>query len=67
MIKSLFCMVTGHRVNRNRVWHDGRNFRTKCTQCREPMIRELGEWRRFDLESDADETRQPHPHTGEAA
>lgn len=67
MIKSLICLATGHSVNRNRVWHDGQSFRTKCEQCKTPMIRDRTGWRRFDAETDGSENRQAHPNKGKAA
>lgn len=67
VIKSLFCFASAHVVNRRRVWHDGRNFRTRCQRCREPLIRDKGNWRIFDIERDGSDVRHSHPHTGEAA
>ncbi len=67
MIKPLMCLAKGHSVNRNRVWHDGRNYRSRCTVCSRPLLRDHGNWRKFDLQEDASEARELHPRTGEIA
>lgn len=67
MIKSMICMASGHNVNRGRVWHDGRNFRTKCTRCGTAMLRDRDGWRKFDADADQAEDRMPHPSQREMA
>lgn len=61
MILSPVCRLWNHKVNRQRVWHDGLNFRTKCVLCRSLLIREHAGWREFDADRDHNEARQPHP------
>ena len=62
MFDSMICRISDHRVNRRRVWHDGVHFRTKCTRCDTPLIRDTRDgWRRFDEERDLAFERQPHP------
>lgn len=48
MLRSLICAFVGHRVNRNRVRHDGRDFIGHCRRCHAPMVREPDGWRRMD-------------------
>lgn len=67
MLKSALCKFAGHSINRHRVWHDGRNFRTRCQSCGIAMIRDRGGWREFDFATDASKHRSPHPVTGEIA
>ncbi|MCP5383591.1 MAG: hypothetical protein H6920_08115 [Sphingomonadaceae bacterium] len=67
MVRSLICKFAGHSIDRQRVWHDGRNFRCKCQSCGKPMLRDRNGWREFDLDADVDVTRAPHPVTGEVA
>lgn len=45
-------MVVGHRVNRRKVWHDGRQFRTHCRRCKLDMVRGSGGWRPYNFEID---------------
>ncbi len=66
MIKRLKCLTNSHSVNRRRVWHDGHNYRTRCSACATPLIRSFGEWRKFDVQRDAEDSRKMHPTTGEA-
>jgi len=65
VLKSLFCRVAGHRVNRRRVWNDQLDFRTNCERCGVPMLRDRHGWREFDSERDASTMRDPHPHSFE--
>lgn len=67
MLKSLKCLVTGHNVNRHRVWHDNQNFRTKCTSCETPLIRIQGDWQVFDPDKFETEGRAAHPVRGDVA
>ncbi len=60
MIMQTVCQIAGHTINRNRVWHDALDFRSKCTRCGKPLIRTDKGWRQWQL-SDEDERRQPHP------
>ena len=66
MLKSVKCRLVGHHVNRNRVWHDGMSYRTKCESCRTPMLRTLSGWRPFDEATDGSDNRGAHPTTGRA-
>ncbi|KWV95696.1 hypothetical protein ASS64_00115 [Erythrobacter sp. AP23] len=62
MLSSVICKVGSHNVNRRRVWHDGINFRTKCTRCSAPLIRDHQKgWRPLDEERDLRAERLPHP------
>ena len=63
MLKSVFCRIIGHRVNRRRVWNDQLNFRTSCHRCGIPLLRDGGGWREFDGERDASVLRQGHPRS----
>lgn len=67
MIKSLLCLAKGHTVNRNRVWHDGQNFRTRCASCNTQMLRDRNGWRKFDESTDSGKGRLPHPRVRELA
>lgn len=60
MLRMFFCAFDRHRINHKRVWHDGLNFRTKCRDCRKPLIRDADGWRRFDEETDSDHRRLAH-------
>ena len=61
------CKLSSHRINRQRVWDDGLNFRTNCARCDAVLIRdddisrEDRRWREFDPERDSDPRRKPHP------
>jgi hypothetical protein len=48
MFRQLLCLFIGHRINRNRVWHDGLDFRTRCQRCKVPMLREDKGWVKFN-------------------
>ncbi len=65
MLGALRCQIMGHKVDRRRVWHDGRNNRTTCRSCKQPLLRARDGWRLFDPENDGVQGRQPHPRTGE--
>lgn len=67
MLKRLKCLVTGHHVNRHRVWHDNQNFRTKCTFCEIPLIRIQRDWQEFDPDKFGNEGRAAHPVSGEVS
>jgi hypothetical protein len=67
MLKRLKCLTTGHSINRNRVWHDRQNYRTRCTTCDTPLIRVRGDWQAFDADEFGLEGRDPHPVRGEVA
>lgn len=65
MIFSFICRLSGHHIRRNRVWHDGLDFRTNCTRCQRPLIKRDQEWRAFDMKRDPDTRRKPHPRYNE--
>ena len=65
MLGKLACRLSGHAVDRQRVWHDGLSFRTRCESCNAPLIRDRGGWRKFDFEKDPSKHRSGHPVTGE--
>lgn len=48
MIANLVCGLSGHKINRRKVWHDTVNFRTDCDRCGIPMIRTFAGWEPFD-------------------
>lgn len=48
MLESALCSLSGHRINRRRVWHDGINFRTDCDRCGKGLIRGISGWTEFD-------------------
>lgn len=65
MFRTLLCLVTGHRINRHRVWYDGIHFRGRCRRCRTPMARRRDGWQVVEPAMDPDE-RQPgvgHSHS----
>ena len=63
MLGSVICKVSGHRVNRRRVWHDGLDFRTNCERFDLPLIRDMAKgWRPFDSARDHQAHRKGHPH-----
>lgn len=53
------CFFGSHEPDRNRVWHDGLDFRAPCRGCGEPMVKtiETG-WRRFDAVEHAEAGRR---------
>ena len=57
MFATLVCGLSGHKINRRKVWHDEVNFRTDCDRCGRPMIRELSGWMPFDEEQHRDALR----------
>ena len=67
MAVNLVCKLSGHQVNRQRVWEDGLNFRTSCARCGAALMRdddisrEDRRWREFDPDKDHDPRRKPHP------
>jgi hypothetical protein len=63
MLMRLICKYAGHKVNRQRVWDDGYAFRTNCTRCDTPLIRDLNSWRPFDPAIDANPARRQHPRS----
>ena len=65
MFKRLFCRLLRHHVNRRRVWNDQINFRTNCTRCGAPLLRDQRGWREFESERDASMKRDPHPRSFE--
>lgn len=57
MLASLRCGLSGHKINRRRVWNDGTHFRTDCDRCATPLIRDLKGWRPVEASDPAvDET-----------
>jgi len=63
LLKSLYCLIIRHRVNRHRVWNDQLNFRTSCERCGAPLLRDEYGWREFDGERDANTMRDAHPRS----
>jgi hypothetical protein len=61
MLKSIFCLFGKHSIARDRVWHDGFDYRTTCLGCNKPLIRDVRVWRLFDDEADTKVARDPHP------
>jgi len=61
VLKTLFCKLVPHQVDRHRVWHDGLNFRAKCTRCGCLLLRDDDGWREFDSDTDLQRPRDPHP------
>ena len=57
----IFCKYLGHKVNRRRVWNDGVDFRTACTRCTRPLLRDSGGWREFDNVRDSGWERSSQP------
>ncbi|HEY6816203.1 MAG TPA: hypothetical protein VI168_11730 [Croceibacterium sp.] len=49
----MICRLWGHRANRRKAWHDGRDFHSKCIRCGHPMLRNRHGWQASD-EADAD-------------
>ena len=61
MLGGVYCNLRGHLIDRDRVWNDGLDFRTKCQRCGTPMIKIRRQWQEFDCEKHADLRRKPHP------
>jgi len=61
MFRHQFCLVAGHAINRKRVWHDGLDFRTKCSRCGQPLVRSEHGWRAF-IESEDEDPRRRIQH-----
>ncbi|MCP5397190.1 MAG: hypothetical protein H6918_10760 [Sphingomonadaceae bacterium] len=61
MLKRIICSLSGHVINRHRVWNDGYDYRTSCDRCGTPMLRDVDGWRPFDEARDNDLPRKPHP------
>jgi hypothetical protein len=61
MFQSFVCRILKHRIDRNRVWNDGLDYRTACSRCGAPLLRDAAGWREFDMQRDADPRRDPHP------
>jgi hypothetical protein len=56
---ALLCRLWNHRRQRNKVWHDGVDYRAPCARCGLPLVRDIGgEWRPFDIVRDAPEGSQ---------
>ena len=64
VLKQLICRVLQHRVDRRRVWNDSLEFRTNCTRCGTPLLRDHKGWRPFDSARDARVDRTAHPRSG---
>ncbi len=47
MLQSALCGLSGHRINRRRVWYDGINFRTDCDRCGKGLLRAISGWTEF--------------------
>lgn len=65
MILKLVCRMSGHSIDRKRVWHDTLNYRTTCARCHAQLLRGGTGWREFDAERDADDHRAAHPRERE--
>jgi hypothetical protein len=61
VLKTLFCKIAPHQVDKHRVWHDGLNFRTRCARCGCSLLRDTDGWREFDSALDLQLPRSPHP------
>jgi hypothetical protein len=62
---TIACLVSGHKVNRNKVWHDGSDFRTNCVRCDRDLLRDSAHgWRVFEQDRDGAIPRNPHPRAG---
>ena len=66
MLSGLVCGIRGHKVDRNRVWHDNLNYRTTCRSCGASLLRDGEGWRVFNNAKDFDSDRRPHPHFNKA-
>ncbi len=62
MFGGLQCTLTGHKINRRKVWHDGLDHRASCVRCGTPMLNRNHAWRQFDTDEDTDMRRKPHPN-----
>lgn len=58
------CILTLHRPNRDRIWDDGLNRRTRCRSCGKPMLRDHMGWRIFKT-SDHNDLRASHPRAAD--
>jgi hypothetical protein len=56
------CGAVGHRINRRRVWNDCVDFRTNCSRCGAPLVRDNVGWRAFDSARDENPHRVANPH-----
>jgi hypothetical protein len=60
------CRIFGHRRQRNKVWHDGVDYRAPCMSCGIALVRDMdGKWRPFDWSKDAppgSQERSGRPH-----
>lgn len=63
MLRKLVCSILGHSINRNRVWHDGVDFRTACRRCQAPMVRENDGWQRFNPKTHGEDRPRSRPET----
>jgi hypothetical protein len=66
MFRTLLCAFGKHSIARNRVWHDGFDYRTSCLTCKRALIRDIRHWRVFDAVRDANVTRDLHPKSHDA-
>ena len=67
MLTELVCKVLHHRIDRNRVWNDGIDYRTNCARCGAALLRGHHRWREFDMERDARQDREAHPRHRQAS
>ena len=44
-MSNLICVALGHRADRERAAHDGRDYWSSCRWCGRPLIRSLTGWR----------------------
>jgi len=67
VLKKLLCSAASHTINRHRVWHDGVDYRTRCSRCGTEMLRAESGWRAFDHQQDDHPERLPHPRKRQTA
>lgn len=61
MLGKMVCALSGHVVDRHRVWFDSMEYRTTCTRCGAEMIRLPAGWTVFEEDKHAHPSRDPHP------
>ncbi len=68
-IVHIVCKLRGHRPDRHRAWHDTADWRSNCTLCAVPLIKDAmtQKWRAFDTKSDFLLTRTGKPSRDKAA
>ena len=60
---NFICKVVGHSRDAWRAWHDGIDWRSSCTRCKAPLIKDeaISAWRGFDFEKDHSIQRRGKP------